>query len=325
MGEVQHIVTAAPFTPVNLEPIFIRAHELRDEDNDSVKRRENASKFVGSRAVNLFYQESTRTRKSFELAEVAFGIGYSSTTNARQFSSAAKGESLEHTIEVIEEYNPDIVVLRYDEVGGAAEAAALLKRANLINAGDGPGEHPTQAILDADTIKEEIGRLNDLRVTFMGDLKFGRTIRSLVHILSKGKNNHFDFVSHPDLSLSEDIIELLDSSPGVTYKEHTHASELTKILPETDVFYVTRTQTNMGATKLETNEFSVTTEVADLLPEHAVLMHPMPINRSDPNNTEIAKGVDRHPRSKYYRQAGNGMYVRMAIIEALLEGRQLLG
>jgi aspartate carbamoyltransferase catalytic subunit len=174
MSEVQHIITAAPFTPVNMEPIFLRAHEMREADNDNQERRELASKLIGFRAVNLFYQESTRTRVSFELAEAALGIGYSTSTNARQFSSAAKGETLDHTIKVIEEYNPDFVVLRYDEVGGAAEAASVLKKSNerthIINAGDGPGEHPTQAYLDAFTILEEIGRLDNLKVTFMGDL-----------------------------------------------------------------------------------------------------------------------------------------------------------
>jgi aspartate carbamoyltransferase catalytic subunit len=224
MSEVQHIITAAPFTPVNMEPIFLRAHEMREADNDNQERRELASKLIGFRAVNLFYQESTRTRVSFELAEAALGIGYSTSTNARQFSSAAKGETLDHTIKVIEEYNPDFVVLRYDEVGGAAEAASVLKKSNerthIINAGDGPGEHPTQAYLDA---------------------------------------------------------------------------------------------------------FTILTDVANLLPNHAIINHPMPIDRSDVLNSEIAPDVDRHPRSRFYRQAGNGVYVRMALLEALAERKPIIG
>jgi aspartate carbamoyltransferase catalytic subunit len=325
MGEIQHVVTAAPFTPKNMEPIFLRAQELRAEDQDKEKRKENAAKFIGKRAVNLFYQESTRTRVSFEMAEVAWGMGYSSTANARQFSSATKGETLAHTVEVVEQYNPDLIVLRYDEEGGAAEAAALLKNVHLINGGDGKGEHPTQAMLDSYTIWEELERLHDLRITFMGDLKFGRTVRSLVHVLSKGQNNHIDFISHPDFSLSENIKEILATTPQATHDEHYHASSLTKILPETDVLYVTRTQTNQGATKLETNEYRVTREIANLLPERAILLHPMPIDRSDLKNTEIAPEVDRHPRSKYYRQAGNGLYVRMALIERMMEGEPILG
>ena len=323
MGEIQHIITAAPFTPENMEPIFLRAQKLRELDGNREARRDNASKFLGTRAVNLFYQESTRTRVSFEMAEVAWGMGYSSTENARQFSSAAKGETLEHTVEVVEEYNPDLLVLRYHETGGAAEAAAVID-VPIINAGDGSGEHPTQAILDSFTIWEQLHRLDNLRVTFMGDLRFGRTVRSLVHVLAKGKNNHFDFVSTPDLQLSDDIKDLLDRAPGITYEEHDHASALRRVLPETDVFYVTRTQKNLGAPELETNEFRVTNEVANLLPSHAILLHPMPVDRSDLQKSEISPEVDSHPRSKFYRQAGNGLYVRMALIEAILEGKPIL-
>lgn len=323
MGEVQHIITAAPFTPANMEPIFFRVQELRELDQNYDNKREHAAKFVGKRAVNLFYAESTRTRISFELSEAAWGIGYSSTANARAFSSAAKGESLAHTVEIAEQYNPDLIVLRYDYVGGAAEAAALID-APIINAGDGPGEHPTQAFSDAYTIWEQLGRLDNLRVTFMGDLRFGRTVRSLVHVLSKGENNHFNFVSSEDLRLSEDIKELLEATSGITYKEHFHASTLKSVLPDTDVFYVTRTQTNLGAPKLEKREFRVTEEIANVLPPQAILLHPMPIDREDPGNSEIAPEVDRHPRARYYRQAGNGFYVRMAIIECLMEGKPVL-
>jgi aspartate carbamoyltransferase catalytic subunit len=323
MREVPHILTAAPFTPVNMEPIFLRIQELRELDQDYEQRRDNASRFLGKRAVNLFYAESTRTRISFELAETAWGMGYSSTANAREFSSANKGESLAHTVEIVEQYNPDLVVLRYDQVGGAAEAASLIE-VPIINAGDGSGEHPTQAILDAFTIWEQIGGLDNLRITFMGDLRFGRTIRSLTHILSKGQNNHFDFVSTPDLSLSDDIKELLNSAEGASYEEHFHASDLTKILPDTNVFYVTRTQTNLGAPTLPANEFRVTREVANLLPEDAILLHPMPIDRKDPQLSEIAEEVDRHPRARFYRQGGNGFYTRMALIERILEGKPIL-
>jgi aspartate carbamoyltransferase catalytic subunit len=324
MGEVQHITTAAPFTPENLEPLFKRAQELRIEDSDPEKRRENAARFIGRRAVNIFYQDSTRTRISFESAEVAWGMKYSSTVNARQFSSANKGETLAHTVEVVEQYNPDLIVLRYDEEGGAAEAASLLKKVHLINAGDGKGEHPTQAILDSATIHEQFGRLDNLRVTFMGDLRFGRTVRSLVHVLAKGKDNELDFVSHPDLSLSDDIRRTLDHSSDIRYHEHDHASALNSILPETDVLYVTRTQTNLGASKLETNEYRVTNDIANLLHEGAILLHPMPIDRSKLEATEIAPEVDRHPRARYYRQAGNGLYTRMALIERMLDGIPIL-
>lgn len=320
MGEVQHIITAAPFTPTNMEPIFLRSTELRELALDPDNKREMAAAYLGRTAANIFYQESTRTRASFELAEVKWGVDHSSTPNARLFSSATKGESLEHTIQVFNEYDIDFIVLRHDEAGGASIAAEV-SRVPIINAGDGPGEHPTQAFLDAFTIREQLDRLDNLRVTFMGDLRFGRTVRSLVHVLSKGENNHFNFVSSEDLRLSEDIKELLGATSGITYEEHFHASALNNILPETDVFYVTRTQTNLGAPKFEKGEFRVTTEIANLLPTHAILLHPMPIDREDPNNSEIAPEVDSHPRARFFRQAGNGLYVRMALIEQILEGK----
>jgi aspartate carbamoyltransferase catalytic subunit len=318
MGEVEHIISAAPFTPV-----FLLADQLSELDANPDTRRENAQKYVGRRAVNLFYQESTRTRVSFEMAEVALGMGYSSTENAKEFSSAVKGETYAHTVEVIEQYSPDLLVVRFDQEGAAAEAANLVK-IPLINAGDGSGEHPTQAFLDAYTIREQIGRLDDLKVVFMGDLKFGRTIRSLVHVLSKGRSNHFDFISHPDFSLPDDIKETLASAPDITYDEHFHASDLHRILPEADVVYVTRTQKNLGATALNVNEYRITEEVANLLPANSIILHPMPIDRSDVLKTEIAPEVDRHPRARYYRQAGNGLYVRMALIERLMEGEPIL-
>lgn len=324
MSEVPHVLSAASFTPVKLEPIFLRALELRGLDQDPRSRKANAGKFLGARAVNLFYQESTRTRTSFEMAEAAWGIGFSSTPNARQFSSEVKGETLEHTLAVVAQYRPDFVVIRHDEVGGAAKAAAASGEVPIINAGDGKGEHPTQAILDAYTIWEELGRLDNLRVTFMGDLRFGRTIRSLIHVLQKSQNNHFDFISAPDLSLSDDIKAILDATPGATYREFNSAEALKEVLPETDVLYVTRTQKNLGAQVIESGEFKITKNDADLLPPHAIILHPMPIDRSDPQLSEIAPEVDAHPRAMYFKQAGNGLYTRMALIERILNGTHQL-
>ncbi len=274
-----------------------------------------AAAYVGRSAVNIFYQESTRTRISFELAEVAWGMSYSSTENARAFSSASKGESLEHTIQVINGYNPDIIVLRHDKTGGAKRAANV-SRVPIINAGDGGGEHPTQAYLDTFTIWEHLSRLDNFTLTFMGDLKYGRTVRSLVHVLTKGNNNHFNFVSVPELSLSDDIKAILDAS-GNTYDEYFDAKSLRGLLPETDILYVTRSQTNLGAPKKikDAKKFRVTQNSARLLPSHAGIMHPMPINE------EITRAVDQHPRAIYFKQAGNGLYVRMALIEQILEGK----
>lgn len=308
----QHVLSAAQFTHEGMEALFARATELRVLDSTETQRKRMAATYTGRIAVNLFYQESTRTRTSFEIAEAKWGMSFSSTENARVFSSAAKGETLEDTIRVESEYNPDFLVLRYDKSGGAAAAAAY-SRVPVINAGDGSGEHPTQALLDSYTIQNHIGRLDDLNVTFVGDLRFGRTVRSLVHVLAKRKNIHINFVSIPELQVADDIKETLDNG-GVSYGMF---DDLHPVLPESDIVYVTRLQKNLmpNPELVETGGFTIDIAAANSMPEHAGIMHPLP------RNDEINPEVDRNHRAIYFKQAGNGLYVRMALIEQILQGK----
>ena len=175
MKKLHHIIEAQQFDrPWLEEELFPLADEMK-----KVARRGGSDVFLGKRMITLFYEPSTRTRASFEMAmDLLGGKVVFSTENARQFSSAAKGETLEDTIRILNGYYPDVIVLRYDEEGGAKRAAAVSKMP-IINAGDGPGQHPTQALLDLYTIQKEIGRVSDTSIAMVGDLARGRTVRSL--------------------------------------------------------------------------------------------------------------------------------------------------
>ena len=259
----------------------------------------------------LFYEASTRTRLSFEAAMGRLGGGIVSTESAGEYSSAAKGETLEDTMRTIESYC-DIVVLRHYQAGSAAKAANVMK-APLINAGDGPGQHPTQALLDVYTIQKEIGRLDDFKIALVGDLANGRTVRSLAMALTMFNNIEFYFVAPDVVKMKDDTKEFLDGQ-GVKWTEST---ELIKTAKKVDVLYQTRIQKERFGDRLFDYEqakgkYIVDQSVMDALSKDAVVMHPLP--RVD----EIDPAVDNDPRSGYFRQAQNGLFVRMALLKVLL-------
>jgi aspartate carbamoyltransferase catalytic subunit len=214
---------------------------------------------------------------------------------------------LEDAIRVIAGY-ADGIVLRHPEVG-AADRAADVAPVPVISAGDGPGQHPTQALLDLYTIRKELGRLDHLRVGLVGDLLHGRTVRSLVLLLSRFPGNELVLISPPALRMGDDIVNLLEEAG----QRHREAEDLAGAVPGLDVLYQTRIQ----AERFESSEdyerhrgvYVVTPEVMRRLPEHAILMHPLP--RLD----EIDRAVDADPRAAYFRQARNGLWVRMAVLD----------
>jgi aspartate carbamoyltransferase catalytic subunit len=232
------------------------------------------------------------------------------TDNAREFSSAAKGETLEDTIRIVSGYS-DVIVLRHSEEGAARRAAAV-SDVPVINAGDGKGQHPTQALLDVYTIKDEIGRLDGISVAMVGDLANGRTVRSLAYLLSKYNGVSIWFVAPPQAAMGDDIKAHLDEH-GVSWHE---TGQLEEVLPEVDVVYQTRIQKERfereadylalkGIYRLDRNSMH------RLRPD-AVVMHPLP--RVD----EIAPEVDADPRAAYFRQARNGLHIRMALLDMVL-------
>ena len=263
----------------------------------------------GRLLATLFYEPSTRTRFSFEAAMHRLGGQVLSAENAGADSSAAKGESLADAVRVVSGY-VDAIVLRHPEPG-AAQRAARAAEAAVINAGDGPSHHPTQALLDLYTIQKELGRLDHLRVGLMGDLRHGRTARSLALLLSRFPENELVLISPPGLRMGADV---LDALAGLTRIE---TSGLSDVVPELDVLYQTRIQAERFDSAAEYERYRgvyvVTPEVMNRLPEHAIVMHPLPrVGEIDPQ-------VDVDPRAAYFRQARNGLWIRMAVLDWALE------
>lgn len=234
---MKHILAAEQFDREQLSEVFVRADEFRESDALIADRREVMQKHFGRIMLSMFYEPSTRTRFSFEIAAKKLGIEVVGTENASEFSSAAKGESIEDTIRVFNEYGIDAISLRTKEEGHASLAASASEVA-VINGGDGKAEHPTQAVLDMYTIQNELDRLGGLNVVIGGDLAHGRTARSLALLLSKYPDNKLSFVSTPELQIGNDIKAHLKEDE--TKFEET--SEMYDALRDADVVYWTRLQ-----------------------------------------------------------------------------------
>jgi aspartate carbamoyltransferase catalytic subunit len=308
-----NVIRAQQFSPEAMAYIFAKAREMKQVV------RYYGSNILSRRVMaTLFYEPSTRTRLSFESAMNRLGGDVISTENAREFSSASKGETLEDTIRTVNGY-ADLIVLRHDEEG-ASERAAAVSGVPIINAGDGTGQHPTQALLDVFTIEEEIDRLDGISIAMVGDLANGRTVRSLCYLLSKFSNQHIYFVAPPAARMNDDIKEHLSES-GVHF-EDIPPRDFHSVAAEVDVIYQTRIQKERFVdepdkyeqVKQACKKLVIDKAVLGVMGEESVIMHPLP--RVD----EIkADEVDEDPRAAYFRQAHNGLFVRMALLSILLE------
>lgn len=309
---MKHILTAQQFTSNELEDICTRADYMRDHSRELTGRRRLIASHNGLMLATIFYEPSTRTRMSFEFAAERLGIRVRSTENAAEFSSSAKGETIEDSTRVMAGY-ADMIVMRHTENGAAARAAAV-SSVPVINAGDGTGEHPTQSLLDIYTIHYELGRLDNLHVVAVGDLKHGRTIRSLAQLLALYKGTRITFVSPPNTRIGDDIKRYLKER-GVSYSE---TIDLYEALHDADVVYQTRVQKerhNGAATsKAQGKNFIIDKKALAILPKRAIIMHPLP------RVHEITTDVDDDPRAAYFRQAENGLFVRMALLDVLADG-----
>ena len=303
-SRLRHVVESQQFSRSFLEDLFSRAEEIKREPHRFMGR------LNGQVMAALFYEPSTRTRLSFEAAMLRLGGQTMGTDNAREFSSAAKGETLEDTIRIVSGY-ADVIVLRHNE-DGAAKRAASVSSVPVINAGDGKGQHPTQALLDLYTIRDELGRIDGVRVAMVGDLANGRTVRSLTYLLSKFREIKVWFVAPPAVAMRDDIKEHLDEH-GIPWVE---TEDLESVLPEVDVVYQTRIQKERfddpEAYNAVKGVYRIDADSMARMRKYAILMHPLP--RVD----EIAPEVDDDPRSAYFRQARNGLHIRMALLDRLL-------
>lgn len=299
------ILSVAQFDQEKIEYIFARAREMRE----MVRRVHGADLLKGQVLSCLFYEPSTRTSSSFIAAMERLGGSVIPITQGVQFSSVSKGETLADTIRTLEQYS-DVIVLRHPEIG-AAKLAADYADIPVINAGDGPGEHPTQALLDLFTIQDELGQIDGLKVAMVGDLRYGRTVHSLTKLLL-GYNVSLRFVSPEILRLPLTVMnQVIDA--GVDARE-TH--DVADVIQNADVLYVTRVQkerfSDLAQYEEVRNFYEITADLMEKAKKKMIVMHPLP------RVGEIHYNVDKDPRAAYFRQVKNGMYIRMALLAAVL-------
>ena len=270
-----------------------------------------SEKCKGKKLASLFFEPSTRTRLSFEAAMYELGgnvIGFSEANS----SSAAKGESVADTIRTVG-YYADIIAMRHPKEG-APYVASMNCEIPVINAGDGGHNHPTQTLADLLTIKREKGDFNNLTVGFCGDLKFGRTVHSLVGALSRYENIKFVFISPEELRLPEYMRAELAAKEGMDYIETT---DLESVMPQLDILYMTRVQrerffNEADYIRLKDSYILTDSKLANAKSDLSI-MHPLP------RVNEIARSVDSDQRACYFKQVQNGKFIRMALILKLLE------
>jgi len=308
------IISVKQFSRADLEYIFGVAHEMRG----MVERVGTFDLLKGKILANLFYEPSTRTSSSFTAAMERLG-GSVISINEVKYSSVTKGESLTDTVRTLECY-ADVIVLRHPETGSAAIAAKAARKP-VINAGDGIGEHPTQALLDTFTIFEELGPSTELRtsagqidgmtVTMLGDLKYGRTVHSLARLLSLYKVK-LNYVSPEILRMPKEVMDEV-SQKNIPQAEF---DSLEKVLPETDVLYVTRVQKERFEDPADYEKvkgaYVIDPDVMKAAKQDMIVMHPLP------RVGEISVDFDDDPRAAYFRQMEYGLYVRMALLAMAL-------
>lgn len=296
-----------------IEPMDFTEKEIRNILDLANRIATNPSLYShvaeGKKLATLFYEPSTRTRLSFESAMLSLGgktLGFSSAEQ----SSATKGETVADTVRVVSCY-ADIIAMRHPKEGAPLQASMYAK-VPVINAGDGGHNHPTQTLIDMMTIRNRKGRLDHLKVGFCGDLKFGRTVHSLTKTLMRYEGNEFYFISPEELRIPEYLEKKLHGK-NISYHE---CEEVESVLPKLDVLYMTRVQKERFFNEEDyirlKDRYILTEEKLSLADKNMPVLHPLP------RVNEIAYEVDDDPRAAYFEQVQNGVYIRMALIMALL-------
>ena len=299
---LRHVIESQQFTVPLLMELFDRSRGM-----ERVVARGGSLDYQNKIMASMFYEPSTRTRFAFEAAMYRLGGRVLSTEQARVFSSAIEGEQVEDSIRIVAGY-ADVIVIRHHQEGGARRAAEV-STVPVINAGDGEGgQHPTQALLDLYTIYRE-RPLNGLSVALIGELDRGRTARSLTYLLAKFERVKIFFVAPPQLQMRPDILEYLDRH-GVRYELE---ADIDRVVGEADVLYQTRIRPERVAGLPSLQKYAIDSTVLQRMKPSAMILHPLP------RTVELDQTVDSDPRALYFRQAINGLYVRMALLTMLLE------
>ncbi len=300
---LMHLVESQQFTVPLLQDLFERSRRM-----ETVVARGGTLDYRDRIMAALFYEPSTRTRLSFEAAMHRLGGQVLSTEQPRAFSSEVAGEQLEDTIRIIGGI-ADVIVLRHSERDGATRAAAV-SPVPIINAGDGNGgQHPTQALLDLYTIWRERGALDGLSIAMVGELDRGRTVRSLAYLLSKYDRVKIHFVSPPEVQMQPDILEHLDRH-GTWYDQEP---ELENVIRDVDVLYLTRIRPDRVRERASLKRYTADAATVAAMKPGAMILHPLP------RTVELDAAVDRDPRARYFQQATNGLFVRMALLTMLFD------
>ncbi|OGI67778.1 aspartate carbamoyltransferase [Candidatus Nomurabacteria bacterium RIFCSPHIGHO2_01_FULL_42_15] len=299
---MRHILNTKQFSKEDVANILERTYKMEEQCKAGKVEKLLQDKIVAC----IFFEPSTRTRLSFETAALKLGANIISAENAAANSSSYKGETIEDTSKMLNCY-ADLIVIRHPKMGEVEDASKVSDKP-VINAGDGANQHPTQALLDLYTIKKEHKRLNDISIAFVGDVLNSRPLRSLVPLLLLYPGSTFYFVSPKELVLPEDYKKYLVDSK-VNFVE---TDSLEEVLPKIDVLYMTRVQkerfTNLEDYEKVKDSFLLKLEHVSKLKKEAIIMHPLP------RVNEIDSVIDRDPRAAYFRQAQNGLYMRMALL-----------
>lgn len=300
--KLRHVIESQQFTVPVLMELFDRARGM-----ERVVARGGTLEYQNRIMATLFYEPSTRTRFSFESAMYRLGGRVLSTEHAGVFSSEVEAEQVEDSIRILGAYS-DVIVIRHRDQDGARRAADA-STVPVINAGDGNGgQHPTQALLDLYTIYRE-RPLNGLSVAFVGELDMGRTVRSLAYLLAKFERVRIFFVAPPETQIKPDILEYLDRH-GVGYEVR---AEMDSVLPQADIVYLTRIRPERLGDRDGLRRYVINPAVLARMKSDAMILHPLP------RTFELDKQVDQDPRARYFQQAQNGLYVRMALLTMLLD------
>ncbi|WP_217543305.1 aspartate carbamoyltransferase [Vibrio metschnikovii] len=298
----KHIISISELSRAELELIVRTAGQLKAEPKPTLIKE----KVIAS----CFFEPSTRTRLSFETAVQRIGGSVIGFDNGGNTSLAKKGETLADSVQVIASY-VDAFVMRHPQEGAARLASEFSNGIPVINAGDGSNQHPTQTLLDLFSIFETQGRLNNLNIAFVGDLKYGRTVHSLTQALAKFDNNRFFFVAPEALAMPDYICEELDDA-GLQYSLH---SDMESVIPELDILYMTRVQKERFDESEYAHIKSAFVLTATMLQDarsNMKVLHPLP--RVD----EITTDVDKTSHAYFFQQAENGVYAREALLALVL-------